>query len=104
MVDIQPSSIAEHWDILWYLVVVLVGGGIVETLRRLSRIEKRQEEQISTHTQCRLSLLSKQEFREWVDGTFSKWQEGRDGPEGLWHALNNHSHVGIKGSGKVVKT
>lgn len=99
-----PVSVAEHWDLLWYLVVVLVGGGIIETLRRLRSIEKKQDAQMEIHAQCRLTLLSKEEFRQWKETDFTKWQNGRDGPEGLWHAINNHSHVGIEGSGKVVKT
>jgi len=99
MTAATPTSIAEHWDLLWYLVVALVAGGIIEQLRRLVRMEKKQDEQIATHAQCRLELMSKKEFKE----VFDPWMAGRDGPEGLWHAINFHSHKGIMGPGEVVK-
>lgn len=107
----EVKSIAEHWDVLWYILmavlglsVSVVGVGVGETLRRLSRIEKKQDEQRDIHENCRLNLLSKEEFKDWRDKDFAKWQDGRDGPGGLWHAFNNHTHVGIDGSGKVIKS
>jgi hypothetical protein len=103
-VPATPGSMAEHWDLLWYLVVVLMAGGIIETLRRLMNIERKQDEATKTHNQCRLTLLSKQDFKDWKENDFKKWQEGRDGPEGLWHAINSHSHQGLDEKSKVVKT
>ena len=100
----EIKSMSEHTDLLLYLVGVLLGGGVLETLRRLVRMEKKQDEQRATHEQCRLTLLSKEDFNRWKVTDFKDWKEGRDGPDGLWHALNNHSHVGVDGSGKVVKT
>jgi hypothetical protein len=100
----EVMSIAEHWDVLWYFLIIVVGGGVGETLRRLARMEKKQDEQRAIHENCRLTLLSKQEFKDWKDTDFANWREGRDGPGGLWHALNNHSHVGVEGPGKVIKT
>jgi hypothetical protein len=88
----------------FWIIGVVTTLGIGETLRRLIRMEKKQDEARETHNQCRLSLLSKKEFQDWKEGDFTKWQSGRDGPDGLWHALNNHSHVGIEGDGKVIKT
>ena len=32
------------------------------------------------------------------------WRPGRNAPGGLWEAINNHSHEGISGSGRVVRT
>jgi len=88
---------------LW-IIGVITALGIGETLRRLIRMEKKQDEAREVHNQCRLTLLSKEEFNHWKVTDFKEWKDGRDGPDGLWHALNNHSHVGIDGSGKVVKT
>ena len=99
-----PKSVYEHADLLLYLVGVLVSAGVIETLRRLVRMEKKQDDQRTIHEQCRLTLLSKEDFNQWKTHDFSDWKEGRDGPDGLWHALNNHSHVGIQGDGKVIKT
>lgn len=100
----EIKSMAEHTDLLLYIVGVLLSGGVVQTLRQLARIEKKQDEQRATHEQCRLTLMSKEDFNHWKLTDFKEWKEGRDGPDGLWHALNKHSHVGIDGSGKVVKT
>lgn len=100
----EIKSVAEHWDVLWYIVTLLVSGAIVETLRRLSRIERKQDEQRAIHENCRLTLMSKDDFKYWQTHEFKEWKDGRDGPEGLRHALNKHSHIGIEGSGKVVKT
>ena len=72
-------------DLLWYLVVVLVAGGIVETLRRLSRIEQKQDEQSEIHSNCRATLLSKNDFKEWT----IQWSKGR---EEIWNAINHHDH------------
>ena len=88
----------------FWVIGIVTTLGIGETLRRLIRMEKKQDEAREIHNNCRLTLLSKAEFDYWKATDFSGWKVGRDGPDGLWHALNNHSHVGIDGLGKVVKT
>jgi hypothetical protein len=104
----EVKSIAEHWDVLMYLVVglmsivgVLLSFGAVETLRRLSRMEGKQDLQQSVHEECRRNLMSKIDFLRWVEVDFSEWKKGRDG---LWNAINHHSHEGVQGDGKVLKT
>lgn len=89
-----PTSAVNHVDILWYLVTVLAAGGIGETLRRLYRIEKKQDEQVETHSKCRESLMRREDFYKWVDN----WKPGRDE---LWKAVNHHKH---DSEGKVTRT
>jgi hypothetical protein len=84
---------------LWIIGIVTTLG-IGETLRRLIRMEKKQDEQREVHNQCRLTLLSKADFAHWKDHDWSEWKRGR---EDLWDCVNRHTHVGIDGDGKVVK-
>ena len=97
------STYIEILKYAFYLIGTLAALGVGETLLRLRRMEKKQDEQRSTHEQCRLTLMSKQEFGDWETKVFSPWKIGRDGPEGLWDVINHHSHQGIDGDGKVVR-
>ena len=69
---------------LWVIGVVTTLG-IGETLRRLIRMEKKQDEQVETHSKCRESLMRREDFYKWVDN----WKPGRDE---LWKAVNHHKH------------
>jgi hypothetical protein len=86
-----------------YLIAALAMIGVGETLRRLIRIEKKQDEQVETHNQCRMTLLSKADFNDWQTQIFNPWKLGREGPGGLWDEINHHSHKGIEGPGEVIK-
>ena len=77
-----------------YAVALLTTLGIGETLRRLYNIEKKQDQQAA-------SRLLKSDFDAWINGPFKEWKEGRDGPDGLWHAINHHAH---DTQGRVTKT
>jgi hypothetical protein len=51
-----PTSLAEHWDFLWYLLVIIIGGGLVEFRLFLRKLSTKQDELKSLHTQCQLDL------------------------------------------------
>ena len=89
-----PQSAINHLDVLWYLVTVLAAAGIGETLRRLYRIEKKQDEQVATHDKCKETLMRKDEFQTW----FINWEKGRTD---IWQIINHHKH---DGEGKVTRT
>ena len=50
------TSMAEHSDLLWYLVVVLLGGAIIELRIYLRSMSKKQDELIQLHGQCQKDL------------------------------------------------
>lgn len=96
-IPIVPESL--YLEVIRYLLYVagaITSLGVVEILRRLYNIEKKQDKQNS-------SLMLKQDFKDWKDKDFHEWKEGRDGQGGLWDSINHHSHEGIIGEGKVVK-
>ena len=89
-----PDSVVNHVDILWYLVTILAAAGIGETLRRLYRIEKKQDEQVDVHGKCRDTLMRRDDFQAW----FVEWKKGRDD---IWGIINHHKH---DTDGKVTRT
>ena len=72
------KSIAEHWDILWVLVVGLFGIVLFLIWRIISRIEK----SIEKIYDCMANMVSRAEFAEWKTGRTD-----------LKMTVENHSHA-----------
>ncbi len=89
----NPTTIS---DLIWYGFCVLLTGGILDTLRRLYNIEKKQDKIQTNCPACKEEL--KKEFVN--KETMEEWKKGRDP---LWNALNHHSHEGLAGEGRVIK-
>ncbi len=81
-----PTTLVE---IVWYLLLLIVGAAFVELRWTIRKMIVKLDE-----------LPEKYVTKEYMN----KWEVGRDGPEGLWHAINKHSHAGIEGSGKVTRS
>lgn len=79
------EDLAEHTGALVIIAGFLAALGIGETLRRLSRIERKQDEQVQTHAECRQSLMSKDDFKAWFDD----WKLGRSD---IWNVIDHHKH------------
>ena len=73
-----PSSVAEHWDLLWYLIVVIISGGLVEFRLFLRKLLKNQDELKTLHTQCQVELNdrfpSKKEFETLLKVRAKDWR------------------------------
>lgn len=57
--SILPTSLSPHWDLLWFLVVVLAGGAIIELRLALRSLGKKWEKLMALHAQCQLELIEK---------------------------------------------
>lgn len=106
-----PESMAQHWDLLWYVLTaaagVIVGlAGLLNAMawRIISRLEKtveRTSEQFQQFLKdcgnCKLEQNNKFVGRH----EFDEWKDGRLEPGGLWDTLNHHRH---DKDGNVVRT
>lgn len=74
----RVKSIAEHWDLLWYIVVVLIGAVNGLIWRTINRMEARQEDFIRMHSACREALpkeyVTKEELKEIKNDRADKWK------------------------------
>lgn len=77
-----PTTIAE---VIWYFLVVVVAAAFVELRWTIHKMITKLDE-----------LPEKYVTQKYMD----KWEEGRDGPGGLWEALNKHGH---NDKGKVTR-
>ncbi len=50
------QSIAHHWDLLWYLLVVIVGAAAIELRLAFYRMCKKQDKFLEKYTACQLNL------------------------------------------------
>lgn len=118
-----PISIAEHWDVLWYVligIIVLVSAliGFINTLiwRFVVKPLQSSLEKVGTSIddlgkqfqtfvkgcgECRLEL----EERYAKDEDLKDWKKGRnDLKNELYGAIDHHSHAGLKGDdGRVTR-
>ena len=78
-----------------YVIGIVTTLGIGETLRRLIRIEKKQDE---SKDHC---LICKEGLREEFIN-HSVWEDWKKGRDPLWNAVNHHTHE--VGTGRVVKS
>ena len=90
-----PACPTELGDIIWYGFCGLLVLGVSETLRRLYRIEKKQDGFKIECPKCKEEMKKEMVSKEYMD----KWEEGR---QPLWDALKYHSHKGIEGTGEVI--
>lgn len=72
---------------------VLLAGGITDIIRRLYRIERKQDEATRGHHVCREELLKILVHKE----DFDEWKCSRDE---IWGAINTHEH---DSKGRVVR-
>lgn len=80
-----PTTIGE---IIWYVVLVVIGLAIAELRWAIHKLITKLEELPEKYT-------TKKEMDE--------WKQGRDGPTGLWAVINKHSHRGVEGEGEVIR-
>lgn len=55
MADI-PQSVASHWDVLWYLLVAIVGAAFVELRIFLYSMKRDQKDFVRAHNECQNNL------------------------------------------------
>ena len=51
-----PESLASHWDVLFYLLVVVMAAGLVEFRLYLRKLSLKQDELKDLHNKCQFSL------------------------------------------------
>jgi hypothetical protein len=74
-----PKSVADHWDILWYLVVILLGAALAEIRIFLYKLAKNQEDLKNLHTECQLNLkdhyISASAFNSLLQERKTMWRD-----------------------------
>ena len=80
-----PTTIGE---IIWYVLLGIVALVFAELRWAIHRFMNKIDE-----------IPDKYVTKDYMD----KWEVGRDGPGGLWHVVNTHSHKGIEGKGEVIR-
>jgi hypothetical protein len=73
------KSMAEHWDLLWFLVVVLIGVALAELRLAFYNICKKQNRLIDFHNQCQKNLpkeyVTREEFKKLEEDRTKRWEK-----------------------------
>lgn len=69
------KSIAEHWDLLWFIVVILIGVLVTELRIAFHKMCKKQDKLIDLHNQLPEKYVALKEFEELKEDRIKRWDK-----------------------------